>query len=49
MEGGIGTAWAVGADGKFTGEMDGPSVYGEGKVEAMKRFAEKHDIDMTPP
>jgi HAD superfamily hydrolase (TIGR01490 family) len=46
MEGGIGTAWAVGADGKFTGEMDGPFVYGEGKVEAMKRFAEKHDIDM---
>jgi phosphoserine phosphatase len=29
MEGGIGTAWAVGADGKFTGEMDGPFVYGE--------------------
>ena len=47
MEGGIGTAWAVGADGKFTGEMDGPFVYGEGKVEAMKRFAEKHDIDMS--
>ena len=46
MQGGIGTAWAVGADGKFTGEMDGPFVYGEGKVEAMKRFAEKHDIDM---
>ncbi len=46
MEGGIGTAWAVGADGKFTGEMDGPFVYGEGKVEAMKRFADKHDIDM---
>jgi HAD superfamily hydrolase (TIGR01490 family) len=46
MEGGIGTAWAVGSDGKFTGEMDGPFVYGEGKVEAMQRFAEKHDIDM---
>jgi HAD superfamily hydrolase (TIGR01490 family) len=46
MEGGIGTAWAVGTDGKFTGEMDGPFVYGEGKVEAMQRFAEKHDIDM---
>src|SRR3954454_18192612 len=23
MEGGIGTAWAVGGDGKYTGEMDG--------------------------
>jgi HAD superfamily hydrolase (TIGR01490 family) len=46
MEGGIGTAWAIGTDGKFTGEMDGPFVYGEGKVEAMQRFADKHDIDM---
>jgi HAD superfamily hydrolase (TIGR01490 family) len=46
MEGGIGTRWAVGSDGKFTGEMDGPFVYGNGKVEAMRRFAKKHDIDM---
>ncbi len=36
MEGGIGTRWAVGADGVYTGEMDGPFVYGEGKVEAMR-------------
>jgi HAD superfamily hydrolase (TIGR01490 family) len=46
MEGGIGTRWAVGQDGKYTGEMDGPFVYGKGKVEAMRRFAAKHDIDM---
>lgn len=46
MEGGIGTSWAVGPDGKYTGEMDGPFVYGKGKVEAMRRFAAKHDIDM---
>src|SRR4051812_28796445 len=46
MEGGIGTAWAIGPDGKFTGEMDGPFVYGKGKVEAMERFAKRHDIDM---
>src|SRR5689334_21033891 len=46
MEGGIGTRWKVGADGKYTGEMDGPFVYGEGKVTAMRGFAEKHDIDM---
>jgi HAD superfamily hydrolase (TIGR01490 family) len=46
MEGGIGTRWAVGPDGKYTGEMDGPFVYGEGKVEAMRRFAAEHDIDM---
>ena len=46
MEGGIGTRWAVGGDGKYTGEMDGPFVYGNGKVEAMRRFSEKHDIDL---
>jgi HAD superfamily hydrolase (TIGR01490 family) len=46
MEGGIGTRWAIGDDGKYTGEMDGPFVYGNGKVEAMRRFAEKHEIDM---
>jgi phosphoserine phosphatase len=26
--------------------MDGPFVYAKGKVEAMRRFAEKHDIDL---
>ena len=46
MEGGIGTRWAVGSDGKYTGEMDGPFVYGKGKVEAMRRFAGDHGIDM---
>jgi len=46
MEGGIGTRWAIGSDGKYTGEMDGPFVYGRGKVEAMQRFAERHQIDM---
>jgi len=46
MEGGIGTRWEVRPDGKYTGEMDGPFVYGNGKVEAMRRFALKHDIDM---
>src|SRR3954454_4050967 len=46
MEGGIGTRWAVGADGKYTGEMEGPFVYGKGKVEAMRGFAADHDIDM---
>jgi HAD superfamily hydrolase (TIGR01490 family) len=46
MEGGIGTRWAVGTDGKFTGEMEGPFVYGDGKVVAMEQFSEKHDIDL---
>jgi HAD superfamily hydrolase (TIGR01490 family) len=47
MEGGIGTRWAVGSDGKYTGEMEGPFVYGKGKVEAMRQFADQHDIDLA--
>jgi HAD superfamily hydrolase (TIGR01490 family) len=47
MEGGIGTRWAVGEDGRYTGEMDGPFVYGDGKVEAMRRFADRHGIEMA--
>jgi HAD superfamily hydrolase (TIGR01490 family) len=47
MEGGIGTRWEVGADGAYTGRMDGPFVYGDGKVEAMRRFAEDHEIDLA--
>jgi HAD superfamily hydrolase (TIGR01490 family) len=46
MEGGIGTRWHVGSDGAYTGRMDGPFVYGEGKVEAMRRFADEHAIDL---
>jgi len=47
MEGGIGTRWAVGPDGNYTGEMDGPFVYGKGKVEAMRQFADRHEIDLA--
>ena len=45
MDGGIGTAYEVGEDGLFTGEIGGTFMYGEGKVEAMRRFADQHDID----
>jgi phosphoserine phosphatase len=46
MEGGIGTKYAVGPDGRMTGELDGPFMYGEGKVEAVRDFAAAHDIDL---
>lgn len=46
MEGGIGTSYEVGPDGLYTGRLNGPFVYGEGKVEAMSRFASEHDIDL---
>ena len=46
MDGGIGTTYEVGDDGRFTGELGGGLMYGEGKVEAMRRFAAEHDIDL---
>jgi HAD superfamily hydrolase (TIGR01490 family) len=46
MDGGIGTRYAVDGDRRFTGELDGPFMYGEGKVEAMRRFAGNHEIDL---
>jgi HAD superfamily hydrolase (TIGR01490 family) len=46
MDGGIGTRYEVDAAGNFTGRLDGPFVYGPGKVEAMERFAEQHGIDL---
>lgn len=45
MEGGIGTRYEV-ANRHLTGELDGPFVYGEGKVAAMRSYAEEHGIDM---
>lgn len=47
MDGGIGTAYEVGEDGHFTGELGGTFMYGEGKVEAMRRYADDHDIDLA--
>ena len=46
MEGGIGTSYEVDGEGAFTGRLDGPFVYGEGKVEAMRAFAAEHGIDL---
>src|SRR3984885_15029555 len=46
MEGGIGTRYEVDAEGSFTGRFEGPFVYGPGKVEAMRAFAARHEIDL---
>jgi HAD superfamily hydrolase (TIGR01490 family) len=46
FEGGIGTRYGVAPDGRLTGEIEGPFIYGEGKVKAMQRFAEGHGIDL---
>ncbi|MFN2612593.1 MAG: HAD family hydrolase [Solirubrobacterales bacterium] len=47
MDGGIGTKYAIGPGGNFTGELDGPFVYGLGKVTAIKQFAAASDIDLA--
>jgi HAD superfamily hydrolase (TIGR01490 family) len=44
MDGGIGTRYGVDGEGLLTGELDGPFMYAEGKVEAVRRFAAEHDI-----
>jgi HAD superfamily hydrolase (TIGR01490 family) len=47
MEGGIGTRYAVDAQDRMTGELEGPFMYGQGKEEAVRRFAEDHGIDLA--
>jgi HAD superfamily hydrolase (TIGR01490 family) len=47
MDAGIGTPYAVGADGRFNGELDGPFMYGRGKEEAIERFAAGHGVDLA--
>ncbi len=45
MDGGIGTRYAV-EDGAYTGALDGPFVYGAGKVTAIEDLAEAESIDL---
>jgi len=47
MEGGVGTRYEIDATGNFTGELDGPFMYGKGKLEGIRRFAEAHEIDLA--
>jgi HAD superfamily hydrolase (TIGR01490 family) len=47
MDGGIGTRYETETEGNFTGSLDGPFVYGEGKVVAMREFAALHQIELA--
>jgi HAD superfamily hydrolase (TIGR01490 family) len=47
MEGGIGTRYELDGDGLFTGRLDGPFMYGKGKLEGIAGFADSHDIDLA--
>lgn len=45
MDGGIGTVYGI-RDGMFTGELEGPFMYGPGKVQAMQELAGEQGIDL---
>jgi phosphoserine phosphatase len=47
MDGGIGTRYEVDDEGNFTGRLEGPFVYGAGKVTAMEEFAAAHAIELA--
>jgi len=47
MEGGVGTRYEIDAGGNLTGELDGPFMYGKGKLEGIRRFADSHEIDLA--
>lgn len=46
MDGGIGTRYGVDPEGRMTGELEGPFMYGGGKEEAIRRFAEEQGISL---
>ena len=46
MTSGIGTRSDV-VDGVYTGELDGPFCYGEGKVQAMREIADWQGYDLS--
>jgi HAD superfamily hydrolase (TIGR01490 family) len=46
MEGAIGTRYEI-VDGQYTGRLDGPFVYGEGKANALRQFAQANAIDLS--
>jgi phosphoserine phosphatase len=45
MDGAIGTRWEI-VDGLYTGRLDGPFAYGEGKATRLREFAAERGIDL---
>src|SRR3954471_4434737 len=46
MDGAIGTRWEIEV-GAYTGRLDGPFAYGEGKASALRDFAEMQGIPLA--
>jgi len=47
MDGGIGTRYHLAGDGTYSGDIDGPFIYGQGKVEAILDLAEREELDLS--
>lgn len=47
LEGGIGTRSEIDAEGRYTGRLDGPFCYREGKVAEVERIAALHGHDLA--
>src|SRR4029079_12341326 len=46
MDGAIGTQWEI-EDGVYTGRLDGPFAYGEGKAQRLREFAAERAIALS--
>lgn len=46
LDGAVGTNYETGPDGRFTGSIDGPFVYGRGKVEVISSLADERGLDL---
>jgi HAD superfamily hydrolase (TIGR01490 family) len=47
MEGAIGTRFEVDEQGMFSGRLEGPFAYGDGKARAVAEFADREGIDLS--
>jgi len=47
LEHGLGTTSEVGPDGAYTGRLEGPFCYRDGKAEIMRAMAEEHGWDLA--
>ena len=47
LDGVVATEYSVNADGTYDGTLSGPFVWSTGKLTAVQKWAERHDIDLA--
>jgi putative phosphoserine phosphatase / 1-acylglycerol-3-phosphate O-acyltransferase len=47
LDGVVATRYAVKSDGTYDGSIDGPFVWSNGKLEAVRTWAHEHDVDLA--